>query len=138
MKLTYFFINFLIFSFCKEVAHKKEQVPKNNIDNTHNKNIIGSRSMCAVSDDTQMAQYNVCQTIVFNSNGIGSVGNSYLELSLFNWESTEGLLKIVNQKNNPNNLFSDSIYSTSFFNDSNGITFLIKNEKHLSTYNLLR
>jgi hypothetical protein len=124
MKLFVFIIFVTTFQSCNNSENKQKEIVIKNLNTKISNNIIGTWSMCASFDGTNMMQYNVCPTISFNADGTGSEGKSLLGLEKFNWIYDGRILKIFYTNHISNSAFSDSTYAA-IIKMEKGITNLI-------------
>ncbi len=105
---------------------------------TDNTNIYGSWSMCSISGKGTMTQYNVCPTVSFNYNGLGTVGNNSTILEIFNWKLKKGVLTIFYGEQNLQPTFPDTTYIAFIGKNKNQSNFTIRQQKLGYDYSLTR
>ena len=102
---------------------------------TDDSRIIGNWSMCASFGDGQMVQYNVCPTIIFNSNGTGSKTTPNSLPELFTWTLKNKQLKLLCKNPMPDDTFSDTIYIVIFEQNQNRTELeIFQKEKNYTLY----
>ena len=100
--------------------------------------IVGRWNMCAESGDGEVFQYNVCPTVIFNSDGSGSIISAGRILETFSWYLADKSLKINYSKMSGNEMFPDTNYIATLKQDKSGIKLEILQPKEDHTLYLER
>jgi hypothetical protein len=100
--------------------------------------IVGRWSMCAESGDGEVFQYNACPTVIFNSDGSGSIIRTNRTLETFSWNLADKSLNIYYSKASGNEMFSDTNYMAILKQDKSGIKLEIRQPKEDHTLYLER
>jgi hypothetical protein len=128
MKYLSLFILIISIHACKENNNNNQTGPTIKFT-TADLRIVGRWNMCAESGDGEVFQYNACLTVIFNSDGSGSIINAGRILETFSWNLTDKSLKIYYSKMSGNEMFRDTNYIAILKQDKSGIKLEIRNPK---------
>ena len=140
------YLAFLILVISSHACNDNGKTDANGIDQsaetikfiTDNSNIVGHWSLCAEFVGGQVTQYNVCPTVIFNSNGTGSKINPNGFPEPFSWTLNGKSLKISYSMINGNKTFPDTNYIAIIKQDTIGIELEIHQPKRDYTLYLRR
>lgn len=115
------------FSCNQNTSNQKNINQSNHVDLkiSDNPDIFGIWTMCATSGIGIMIQMNTCNTVVFNSNGTGSIENNSVIAENFVWALKNPGMTITYKNNNSNFTFSDTFYYADFSKKDNRINLIL-------------